>query len=125
MLHITFGTTAHDDEQEHIKIVNPGPLLERDAAQTGQYRRLGRKEDGHAQTRGVSGTDTGATVLDGLVRARELGEVVANHLGLDFDRVEDLTGHSLFMDAPSQRCGREYTPFRCRCRQRCQSSRGR
>ena len=25
------GTTAHDDGQEHIKIVNPGPLLERDA----------------------------------------------------------------------------------------------
>ena len=28
-------------------------------------------------------------MLDGPVRARELGEVVADHLGLDFDRVED------------------------------------
>ena len=28
-------------------------------------------------------------MLDGPVRARELGEVVADHLGLDFDRVEN------------------------------------
>ena len=38
----------------------------------------------------MGGTDTGTTVLDGLVRARELGEVVANHLRLDLNRVEDL-----------------------------------
>ncbi len=30
----------------------------------------------------VGGTDTRATVLDGLVGDRELSEVVANHLGL-------------------------------------------
>ena len=29
-------------------------------------------------------------MLDGLVGAGELGEVVANHLGLDFNRVENL-----------------------------------
>ena len=38
----------------------------------------------------MGGTDTRATVLDGLVRARELGEVVADHLGLDLNGVEDL-----------------------------------
>ena len=43
-----------------------------------------------AQSRGVGGTDTRTTVLDGLVRARELGEVVADHLGLDLNGVEDL-----------------------------------
>lgn len=42
------------------------------------------------QSRRVGGTDTGATVLDGLVRDGELGEVVADHLGLDLNRVEDL-----------------------------------
>ena len=30
-------------------------------------------------------------MLDGLVRAGELGKVVAHHLGLDFDGVEDLS----------------------------------
>ena len=44
----------------------------------------------YVQTRRVSGTDTRTTVLDGLVRARELSEVVADHLGLDLHRVEDL-----------------------------------
>ena len=34
---------------------------------------------------GVSGTDTGATVLHGLVSDGEFTEVVANHLGLDFN----------------------------------------
>ena len=41
------------------------------------------KRDGEA-------THTRATVLDGAVRARELGEVVASHFGLDLNRVEDL-----------------------------------
>ena len=36
-------------------------------------------------------TYTGAAVLDGLVGARELREVVARHFGLDFDGVENLT----------------------------------
>ena len=35
-------------------------------------------------------TYTWTTVLDGLVRARELSEVVANHFRLNFDGVEDL-----------------------------------
>ncbi len=91
MLHITFETTAHGGEREHIKIVKPGPLLERDARcamaistnHTWTYT-------GYLQSRGVGGTNTGTTVLDGLVRARELGEVVANHLRLDLNRVEDL-----------------------------------
>ena len=34
---------------------------------------------------GVSGTDAGATVLHGLVSDGEFTEVVANHLGLDFN----------------------------------------
>lgn len=38
----------------------------------------------------MRGTDTGATVLDGSVRARELSEVVACHLRLDLDGVEYL-----------------------------------
>ena len=42
------------------------------------------------ETGRVGGTDTGTTVLDGAVRDGELGEVVADHLGLDLDRVEDL-----------------------------------
>lgn len=37
------------------------------------------------EPRRVGGTDTRATVLDGLVRDGELGKVVADHLGLDFD----------------------------------------
>ena len=40
----------------------------------------------------MGGTDTGATVLDGLVRDGELSKVVANHLGLDLDLVELLSG---------------------------------
>ena len=40
----------------------------------------------------MRGTDTGTTVLDGLVRDGELGEVVADHLGLDLDGVELLAG---------------------------------
>ena len=38
----------------------------------------------------MSGTDTRPTVLDGLVGDGELGEVVANHLGLDLNLVEGL-----------------------------------
>ena len=41
----------------------------------------------------MRGTDTGATVLDGAVRDGELGEVVADHLGLDLNRVEHLSCH--------------------------------
>jgi hypothetical protein len=44
------------------------------------------------ETGRVGGTDTGTTVLDGLVGDREFTQVVANHLGLDFDLVELLTG---------------------------------
>jgi len=40
----------------------------------------------------VCGTDTGSAVLDRLVRDRELGEVVTNHLGLDLNLVELLAG---------------------------------
>jgi len=40
---------------------------------------------------GVSGTDTGATVLHGLVSDGEFTEVVANHLGLDFNLVKGLS----------------------------------
>lgn len=40
------------------------------------------------ETRRVGGTDTGATVLDGPVGDGELGQVVADHLGLDLDLVE-------------------------------------
>jgi len=40
----------------------------------------------------VRGTDTGSTVLDGLVGDRELAKVVADHLRLDFDLVEFLAG---------------------------------
>lgn len=39
------------------------------------------------ETGRVGGTDTGATVADGLVRDRELAEVESNHLGLDLDGV--------------------------------------
>ena len=37
----------------------------------------------------MGGTDTGTTVLDGLVAQRELSQVVANHLSLDFDLREE------------------------------------
>jgi len=36
----------------------------------------------------VGGTDTGATVLDGLVGDRKFAEVVSDHLRLDFDLIE-------------------------------------
>jgi hypothetical protein len=39
----------------------------------------------------VGGTDTWATVPDWLVGERELAGVVADHLGLDFNLVEDLS----------------------------------
>jgi hypothetical protein len=39
----------------------------------------------------VSSTNTGTTVLDGLVGDGELSEVVSNHLGLDLDLVEGLS----------------------------------
>jgi hypothetical protein len=35
-------------------------------------------------------TNTGATVLDRLVRNRKFPEVVTDHLWFNFDRVEDL-----------------------------------
>jgi len=38
----------------------------------------------------VSGTNTGATVTNGLVGHGELANVVVDHLGLDLDLVEDL-----------------------------------
>lgn len=44
------------------------------------------------ETGRVGGTDTGTTVLDGLVGDGELSQVVANHLGLDLDLVELLAG---------------------------------
>lgn len=48
-------------------------------------------EDGRSgEIRTVSSTDTRATVLDGPVRNGELAKVVADHLGLDLDGVEDL-----------------------------------
>jgi len=42
------------------------------------------------EARRVGGTNTGATVLDRLVRDRKLAREVANHFGLDFDTVEGL-----------------------------------
>ena len=42
------------------------------------------------ETRRVSGTDTGATVVNGLVGKGELAEVVTDHLRLDLDGVEGL-----------------------------------
>jgi len=44
------------------------------------------------ETGRVGSTDTGTTVLDRLVCDRELSQVMANHLGLDFNLVELLTG---------------------------------
>lgn len=38
----------------------------------------------------MGGTNTRTTVLDGFVRDGELAEVVASHLRLDLDGVEDL-----------------------------------
>lgn len=49
--------------------------------ETPQSRRLLQRNE----TGAVGGTDTGTTVLDGLVAQRELAQVVANHLSLDFD----------------------------------------
>jgi hypothetical protein len=40
----------------------------------------------------VGSSDTGTSVLDGLVGDRELGQVVTNHLGLDLNLVELLSG---------------------------------
>ncbi len=40
-------------------------------------------------------TNTRATVLDRLVRDREFPKVVADHLWLDFDRIEDLEGATI------------------------------
>lgn len=37
------------------------------------------------ETRAVSGTNTGPTVLDGLVGQRELAQIEANHFRLNFD----------------------------------------
>ena len=42
------------------------------------------------EARRVRGTDTWTSVSDGLVGERELAGVVADHLGLDLDLVEDL-----------------------------------
>ena len=56
----------------------------------------------NSQTRGVGGTDTGATVLDGPVCAGELAQVVADHLRLDLNRVEDLQPHRCFNGMPLQ-----------------------
>lgn len=39
---------------------------------------------------GVSGTNTGSTVLDGLIRDGELAQIVSDHLGLDFHLIEGL-----------------------------------
>jgi len=66
-------------------------------------------------------TYTGTTVLDGSVRARELSKVVASHLGLDLDGVEDLSNAlvHVYVDLPYD------APCRCRCQQHCQSSRER
>ena len=41
------------------------------------------------ESRGVSGTNTRATVTNGLVGHGELANVVVDHLGLDLDLVED------------------------------------
>ena len=54
-------------EREFDRSVLTSALLERD------------------ESGGVSGTDTGATVLDGLVSDGEFAEVVTDHLGLDFN----------------------------------------
>ena len=43
------------------------------------------------ETRGVSSSNTRSTVLDGLVRDGEFGEVVSDHLSFDFNRVESFT----------------------------------
>ena len=52
---------------------------------------LDKKEGSVGRVRGEKRwTYTRATVLDGLVRARELGKVVAGHFWLDLNGVEDL-----------------------------------
>ena len=56
------------------------------------------------EARAVGGTDTGATVLDGLVADGELGEVVADHLGLASELKEHQEGRSRF-----------WTCARCAC----------
>lgn len=43
------------------------------------------------ETRGVSGTNTGSTMANKLVRATVLCKIGTDHLGLDFDRVEGLS----------------------------------
>lgn len=49
-------------------------------------RRLSQRNE----TRRVSGTNTGSTVLDGLVGQTELAQIVSDHLSLDFDLIERL-----------------------------------
>lgn len=44
------------------------------------------------ETRRVGSTDTGSTVLDGVVRDRELSQVVTDHLWLNLNGVEFLSG---------------------------------
>jgi len=44
------------------------------------------------ESRRVSGTNTGSTVLDRLVRDRKLSQIVTHHFRLDFDLVEFLAG---------------------------------
>lgn len=44
----------------------------------------------NAQSGRVGGTDTRTTVLDGLVRDGEFGKIVASHLRLDLNGVENL-----------------------------------
>ena len=39
---------------------------------------------------GVSSTNTGPSMLNGLVRYRELSKIVANHFRLDFNLIEGL-----------------------------------
>lgn len=52
---------------------------------------MGKLTEGNESGR-VSSTDTGATVLDGLVGDREFTKVVTNHLRLDLNLVEFLSG---------------------------------
>merc|ERR1719414_1555954 len=53
-------------------------------------QRYSRRSFQWNETRRVGGTDTGTTVLNGLVRDGELAEVVADHFGLDFNLVKGL-----------------------------------
>lgn len=52
----------------------------------GEREGAGRGEGTH-EARRVGGTDTRATVADGLVGDGEFAEVEANHLGLDLNSV--------------------------------------